>query len=115
VVFVADDLGAWLVGLLADAGRKKLTALVLGGDQERALRKAAVAAVQDTAAEMSSSAEQGGQLAMVISEVFREPGPDAQCHGEQHEPQRDDDGEEQRDLGEQGAGGVVVAGGDAAD
>jgi hypothetical protein len=47
VVFVADDLGAWLVGLLADAGRKKLTALVLGGDQERALRKAAVAAVQD--------------------------------------------------------------------
>jgi hypothetical protein len=39
----------------------------------------------------------------------------AECHGEQHEPQRDDDGEEQRDLGEQGAGGVVVAGGDAAD
>jgi len=27
VVFVADDLGAWLVGLLADAGRKKLTTL----------------------------------------------------------------------------------------
>jgi hypothetical protein len=36
VVFVADDLGAWLVGLLADAGRKKLTALVLGSDQQRA-------------------------------------------------------------------------------
>jgi hypothetical protein len=35
---VADDLGAWLVGLLADAGRKKLTALVMGGYQERALR-----------------------------------------------------------------------------
>jgi hypothetical protein len=81
VVFVADDLGAWLVGLLADAGRKKLTALVLGGDQERALRKAAVAAVQDTAAEMSSSAEQAGQLAMVISEVFRVPGPDAPLAG----------------------------------
>jgi len=30
------------------AGRKKLTALVLGSDQERALRKAAVGAVQDT-------------------------------------------------------------------
>ena len=47
VVFVADDLGAWLVGLVADAGRKKLTALVLGSDQERALRKAATAAVRE--------------------------------------------------------------------
>jgi hypothetical protein len=36
VVFVADALG-WLVGQLADAGRKKLTGLVLGGEQERAL------------------------------------------------------------------------------
>jgi len=77
VVFVADDLGAWLVGLLADAGRKKLTALVLGSDQERALRKAAADAVQDTAAEMSPSLEQAGQFAMVISEVFREPVQDA--------------------------------------
>jgi hypothetical protein len=33
VVFVADDLGAWLVGLLADAGRKKLTTWVLGSEQ----------------------------------------------------------------------------------
>ena len=77
MVFVADDLGGWLVGLLADAARKKLTVLVLGSDQERALRKAATAAVQDTAAEMSPSVEQAGQLAMVISEVFREPVPDA--------------------------------------
>jgi hypothetical protein len=77
VVFVADDLGAWLVGLLADAGRKKLTAVVLGSDQERALRKAADAAVQATTAEMSPSAERAGQLAMVISEVFREPVLDA--------------------------------------
>jgi hypothetical protein len=30
MAFVADDLGAWLVGLLADAGRRKLVALVLG-------------------------------------------------------------------------------------
>jgi hypothetical protein len=30
VVFVVDDLAAWLAGLLADAGRKKLTTLVLG-------------------------------------------------------------------------------------
>ena len=68
MVFVVDDLGAWLVGLLADTGRKKLTTLVLGSDQERALRKAAADAVQDTAAEMNLSAEQAGQLAMVISE-----------------------------------------------
>ena len=38
--WVADDLGAWLVGLLADAGRKKLTTLILGTEQERALRLA---------------------------------------------------------------------------
>jgi hypothetical protein len=70
-MFVADDLGAWLVALLADAGRRKLTAVVLGSDQERALRQAATAAVQATAAELD---RQGGReasdLAMVISEVF---------------------------------------------
>jgi hypothetical protein len=44
-VFVAGDLAAWPVGLLADADRKKLTALVLGSDQERAPRQAATAAV----------------------------------------------------------------------
>jgi hypothetical protein len=73
VVFIADDLGAWLIGLLADAGRKKLTALVLGSDQERALRQAAVGAVQDTAAEMNLSAEQARQLATVIHKTFRKP------------------------------------------
>jgi hypothetical protein len=68
VVFVADDLGAWLVGLLADAGRKKLTDLMLGSEQERALRRAADAAVWATAVEVSSSrGAQAGQVAMVIS------------------------------------------------
>ena len=77
VVFLADDLGAWLVGLLADAGRKKLTTLVLGTDQERALRQAATAAVQLTARELDpSGGDQAGQLAMVMSEVFSEPTPD---------------------------------------
>lgn len=76
VVFVADDLGAWLIGLLADASRKKLTTLVLGTDQERALRQAAVAAVQRTAAQLApSGSEQSEQLAMVVSEVFRDPAP----------------------------------------
>ena len=78
MVFVADDLGAWLVGLLADAGRKKLTSLVLGTDQQRALRQAAVAAVERTAEQLApSGGEQAEQLAMVVGEVFREPTPDA--------------------------------------
>ena len=73
VVFVADDLAAWLIGLLADAGRKKLTTLVLGSDQERALRQAAAAAIESTAAELDpSGGERAGQLAMVVNKVFRE-------------------------------------------
>ena len=52
MAFVADDLAAWLVGLLADAGRRRLTALTLGSEQERALRQAATAAVQVTAREL---------------------------------------------------------------
>jgi hypothetical protein len=51
---------------MADAGRRKLSALVLGSDQDRALRKAAAAAVRATAAEVSPSADQAGQFAMVI-------------------------------------------------
>lgn len=75
--FVADDLGAWLIGLLAEAGRKRLIALVLGSEQERAVRDAAAAAVRDTAAEMNLSAEQARQLAMVVKSAFREPLQDA--------------------------------------
>ena len=79
MVLVADDLGAWLVGLLADAGRKKLTKLVLGTEQERALRQAAVAAVEGTAEQLApSGGEHAEQLAMVVGEVFREPTPDAE-------------------------------------
>jgi hypothetical protein len=61
----------------SDAGRKKLTALVLGNERERALRQAAAAAaIQATAAEVSSSGgERAGRIAMVISGVFREPMP----------------------------------------
>jgi hypothetical protein len=73
VAFVVDDLVAWLVGLLADAGRKMLTALVLGSDQERALRSAVEAAVETTVAQLAPSGEQAEQLAMVVGEVFRDP------------------------------------------
>lgn len=82
MVFVADDLGAWLVGLLADASRKKLTRLVLGEAQERALQQTATAAVQDTASELSpSDSQRAGQIAMVISEVFHTPVPAAPLAG----------------------------------
>ena len=76
-MFVADDLAAWLVALIAETSSKKLIELVLGSKQKRALRKAAAVAVQDTAVEMSpSGGEQANQLAKVINEVFREPMPD---------------------------------------
>jgi hypothetical protein len=72
-VFVADDLAAWLIGLLADAGRKKLITLVLGSEQERVLRSAATAAVQRTAEELCpGDEERAGQLALVVSQVFGE-------------------------------------------
>jgi len=78
VVFVVDDLGAWLVGLLADASLKKLTTLVLGSDQERALRHAAKAAVERTAGQLApSDDEQAQQLATAVGKVFRDPAPDA--------------------------------------
>jgi uncharacterized protein YidB (DUF937 family) len=77
VVFVADDLGEWLVGLLADAFRKKVTAFVLGSDQQRALRRAATAAVLATAMEVSPScSERAEEIAMAVNEVFGEPVPD---------------------------------------
>ena len=76
MVFGADALGAWVVAVLADAGRKKLTEFVLGTDQERALRQAAAAAVDRTARELGSAdRDQAEQLALVVSQVFGEPVP----------------------------------------
>ena len=78
MVFVVDDLVAWLVGLFADAGRMRLTAWVLGSDQERELRSAAAAAVQLTAAELRpEGGEQAEQLARVVGEVLGGPMPEA--------------------------------------
>jgi hypothetical protein len=72
VVFIVDDLVGWLVGLLADAGRKKLVTLVLGTDQERALRPAVKAAVEATAAQLAPPDEQAERLAMTVGNVFRD-------------------------------------------
>ena len=75
--FVADDLGAWMVSLLADAGRKRLTTWVLGTEQERALRQVATAAVSLTAGELrQDNGALAAELALVISQVFSEPAPD---------------------------------------
>ena len=74
MAFVADDLAAWLVGLLADAGRRWLITWVLGRDEERELRSAATAAVQRTATELRpEGGERAEELAMVVSQVFSAP------------------------------------------
>ena len=83
MVFVANAFGGWLIGQLAGAGRKKLTKLVLGSEQERALRQAADAAIRTTAEEMSpSGGEQARQVAMVVNQVFGDPMPDAPLAGQ---------------------------------
>jgi hypothetical protein len=84
VAFVADDLAAWLVGLLADSGRKRLTAWLVGDEQERALRQAATAAVQGTAdALCAGDQERADEQAMVISQVFGAVMPQAPLRGHQ--------------------------------
>ena len=83
-MFVADDLVAWLIGLLADASVKKLTTLVRGTDQQRALRQAATAAIQRTGEQLvPSGGEQAEQLATAIGKVFRDPAPDAGVAGQE--------------------------------
>src|SRR5260370_6601971 len=78
MVLFADTFASWLIGQVADAGRKGLTTWVLGSDQERALRKAAEVAVQRTAEELRPEAgEQAAQIAMVVDQIFVEPMPRA--------------------------------------
>ena len=73
-MFVADDLGAWLIGLFADSVRRNLTTLVLGDELDRAVHSAATAAIDHTAAELCPG---DSQAAMVINEVFGAPISDA--------------------------------------
>jgi hypothetical protein len=83
MVFVADDLAAWLIGVLADAGRKKLTTLILGEEQQRALQPAAAEAVRLTAAELCpDDAKRAEELAVMIGPLFKTPVPGASL-GEQ--------------------------------
>ena len=55
------DLGAWVIALLAESGRKKLTTLVFGAEQERALRSVAKAAIELTAREHPPSGRSQSQ------------------------------------------------------
>lgn len=76
MVFVADDLAAWLTGVLADAGRRRLITFVRGTDQERALRRAATAAVELTVGELRpDDRDRASGMALVISQVFGKPLP----------------------------------------
>jgi hypothetical protein len=78
MAFVADDLGAWLIGLLAERARRKLISFVLGGEVERALHAAATTAIELTATALwADDAGRGEQAALIIKEVFRTPASDA--------------------------------------
>ena len=79
MVFIADDLGAWLVSLLADAGRRRLTSLLFGGEQERALKQAATTAIQLAATDLvPSDSDRAQELTLVINELFGESVPSIQ-------------------------------------
>ena len=72
-----------MVALFADAGRKKLTTLVLGSEQERVLRQAATTAIRRTVTQLApSGGEQAEQIAMVVSEVFHNPVLDTALAGQ---------------------------------
>ena len=78
MVFVAEALGGWLIGQVADAGRKRLGTWLLGSDQERALQQAATAAILATARQLrpgpaTADDPQGADhLARVIDQVFQQ-------------------------------------------
>jgi hypothetical protein len=77
MVFIAEAFAAWLIEQVADAGRKRLAAWLLGSDQERALQQAATAAIEATARQLrpgpatADETESADHLARVIDHVFR--------------------------------------------
>jgi hypothetical protein len=74
VVLVADCFATWSAGLLAEAGREKLTVWALTSEQEHALRQTATAAIQRTIAQLASSGgEQAERLTMQVSGIFCGP------------------------------------------
>jgi hypothetical protein len=67
VALVADDLAAWLTGLLAGAGRKKPVMVVTGTDREWALRPAVTAAVRVTATAAGTAGPDGHAVGCRVS------------------------------------------------
>ena len=67
-VFVVDDLVGWLVGRVADAGYQKLTTLLRGSDQVRALKQAVTAAVKGMVGELGFF---GGEADLVAGQINR--------------------------------------------
>ena len=75
-MFVVDDLLGWLIGQLANAGYKKLTILLRGSDQARALKEAVTAAVQVTVGEIGpSDGVPADEVADQINKAFRRRDP----------------------------------------
>ena len=75
-VFVVDDLVGWLIGRLADAGYQKLSTLLRGSDQDRALKAAVTAAVQATVGEIGPfDREEAERVAEQINKAFRRREP----------------------------------------
>ena len=78
VDLVTGWFATWLLGQLADAGRRRLTTFLLGDEQERALRVAANAAIRMTARDVCpGDGPQADQVTMVIDQVFGELVADA--------------------------------------
>jgi hypothetical protein len=78
MVFVAEALGGWLIGQMANAGRKRLGSWLLGSELERALQQAATAAIQATARQWrpgpatTDDPQSADHLARVIDQVFQQ-------------------------------------------
>ena len=69
---VVDDLVGWLIGLLAQAARKRLISLVIGSDLERALWAVTEMAIAGTAADLLPGGGAPAEaLARVIDQVVR--------------------------------------------
>lgn len=80
---VGSQLGSWVFSLLTRSGGRWLASQLLGTPQQRALDAAAKAAVQQTAlAEHPDDDEQADHLALVITELFGRPLPDAPLAGQ---------------------------------
>ena len=69
MIFVEGAFASWLLGQVANAGRKRLVESMRGTEHDRALEQAAHAAIQSTAKQWYPG--KSDELASVIDQVFR--------------------------------------------